>query len=142
MKNTLAGLILSTALLGGCVAVVHEHDDHKAPPPGQSGGGEDSKHPHGGPPGQTGEHPHGGPPGQTKKQVVVVEATHVCVATCDHYCVENVWYIEVGHKHGPDCGHVLVNGKWGQKDSDKDKDNGKGNDKDKDKDKKDKKDKK
>jgi len=40
---------------------------------------EDSKHPHGGPPGQTkkqGEHPHGGPPGQAK------------------------------HKHGKKCGHA------------------------------------
>ena len=134
MNRTASILVLSGALLGGCV--VHQHDDHDVPPPHQSGGGEASKHPHGGPPGQTGEHPHGGPPGQTKKQqVVVVETTHVCVATCVHFYFEGVWYVEEGHKHGDGCGHILAEGKWGDAKG-KDKDKGpKDKDKDKDKDK-------
>lgn len=85
-------------------------------------------------------HPHGGPPGQTKK-VVVVESSHVCFDSCDHFFLDGVWYIETGHRHGSGCGHYLVKGKWGKhkekdddKDQDKDKDKGKGKGKDKDKD--------
>ena len=120
-----SGVVLSAGLLGGCVGVVHErHDDR----------GGATKHPHGGPPGQTGQHPHGGPPGQAKKQVVVVEATHVCIAACEHFFIDGIWYLEVGHKHGDGCGHFLVEGKWGDKEKGpKDKDK---KDKDKDKNKK------
>jgi hypothetical protein len=118
-----SALVLSAGLLGGCI--VHDHD--------QSRGGGDSSHPHGGPPGQTGQHPHGGPPGQTKK-IVVVEVSHICIETCDHFWLDGVWYVETGHKHSSSCGHYLVDGKWGKaKGHDKDKDKGP-----KDKDKKDK----
>jgi len=86
--------------------------------------------------GDDSSHPHGGPPGQTKK-TIVVEASHVCFDSCDHYCIDGVWYVETGHKHGSNCGHYLVKGKWG-----KDKDKGDDHDQGKDKGKKDKKDKK
>jgi hypothetical protein len=121
-------LVLSSGLLAGCI--VHDHDRHdNAPPPQSKGGGEVSKHPHGGPPGQTGQHPHGGPPGQTRK-VVVVEASHVCLEVCLHFCIDGVWYLEDGHKHGGECGHFLVDGKWGNaKGHDMDKGKGKGKDK-------------
>lgn len=84
-------------------------------------------------------HPHGGPPGQTKK-VVVVESSHFCVDSCDHFHLDGVWYIEVGHRHGSGCGHYLVKGKWGKHKGDDHPGEGHGP-KDKDKDKKDKKDK-
>ena len=85
------GLALAAVVLAataGCVAVVEERH-------GPSG------------------HPHGGPPGQTKK-VVVVDAGHICAASCDHSYLDGVWYLEVGHRHGPGCGHYLVKGKWGK----------------------------
>lgn len=79
-------------------------------------------------------HPHGGPPGQMKK-TVIVDAGHTCFDSCDHYCIDGIWYVETGHRHGAGCGHFLVKGKWGK---DKDDDPpGKGHGpKDKDKDKK------
>lgn len=45
-------------------------------------------------------------------QRVVVEDTHVCVGSCDHLYVDGGWYLVAGHRHGPNCGHYLVKGKW------------------------------
>ena len=92
-----------------------------------------------GPPGHSG-HPHGAPPGQAKK-VVVVESSHACVDSCEHFFLDGVWYIEAGHRHGSSCGHYLVKGKWGKDKGDDHKDKDKDKGKDKGKDKKDKKDK-
>jgi len=66
---------------------------------------------------------------------VVVEDTHVCVGSCDHLYVDGGWYMVAGHRHGPDCGHYLVKGKWV-----KQKGDGKPDEKDDPKDKHDKKD--
>src|SRR5262245_9569029 len=84
-------------------------------------------------------HPHGGPTGQVKK-VVVVEG-HICTASCDHIFIDGIWYREVGHRHGPGCGHYLVNGKWGKHKGDDHDDKDDKKDKTDKKDKKDKKDK-
>ena len=100
MRKLCGSLALAVMMaVAGCVAHVDSHH-------GSSG------------------HPHGAPPGQAKK-VVVVEASHFCVDSCDHFYLDGVWYIETGHKHGYNCGHYLVNGKWGKHkgggDDDKDK---------------------
>lgn len=54
---------------------------------------------------------HSSPPPQYRR-ADPVEDSHACVGACDHFIVDGGWYVEVGHKHGPNCGHVLVNGKW------------------------------
>jgi len=53
--------------------------------------------------------------GHSHGRVVVVASNHICTGACDHYYLDGVWYVvEVGHRHGPGCGHVLVAGKWGR----------------------------
>lgn len=51
------------------------------------------------------------PPGQVRK-AARVEASHLCVATCDHVWIDGDWYVQAGHKHGKACGHEIVHGKW------------------------------
>lgn len=51
------------------------------------------------------------PPPQARRSVAVEDA-HVCIGACDHFFVDGGWYIETGHRHGPNCGHHLVNGRW------------------------------
>jgi hypothetical protein len=58
-----------------------------------------------------------------------VEDSHTCIGACDHFFVDGGWVVEPGHKHGPNCGHHLINGKW-KKDKPADKD---GDDRPKDK---------
>ena len=41
-----------------------------------------------------------------------VASDHVCVGACDHIYADGGWKVVLGHKHGPNCGHVLSNGKW------------------------------
>jgi hypothetical protein len=41
-----------------------------------------------------------------------VGSDHVCIGACDHIYVQGGWRVVAGHKHGPNCGHELVNGKW------------------------------
>jgi len=49
-------------------------------------------------------------PNPSKK--IVVEESHRCIGACDHIFVEGGWRLVPNHKHGPDCGHYLVNGRW------------------------------
>jgi hypothetical protein len=44
-----------------------------------------------------------------------VEADHVCAGACDHIYADGGWKVVLGHKHGPNCGHQLVNGRWVKK---------------------------
>lgn len=43
---------------------------------------------------------------------IAVDDTHRCIGSCDHIFVEGGWRLVPNHKHGPDCGHYLVNGRW------------------------------
>jgi hypothetical protein len=65
---------------------------------------------------------HSAPPPQDRRRGAVQD-DHVCIGACDHFFVDGGWVVEPGHRHGPDCGHQLVNGKWKKvKPADKDED--------------------
>ena len=49
-------------------------------------------------------------PNPSKK--IAVDASHRCIGSCDHIFVEGGWRLVPNHKHGPNCGHYLVNGRW------------------------------
>ena len=43
------------------------------------------------------------------------EPDHVCIDACDHIYADGGWKVILGHRHGPNCGHERVNGKWVKK---------------------------
>jgi hypothetical protein len=50
-------------------------------------------------------------PPQTKRPGPAEEHDHSCTGACDHVYVDGGFRF-AGHKHGPGCGHALVNGRW------------------------------
>lgn len=46
----------------------------------------------------------------TKREPVAHD--HACIDACDHIYAEGGWRLVKGHRHGPNCGHALVNGRW------------------------------
>lgn len=42
-----------------------------------------------------------------------VARQHVCSGVCDHYCDDDgQWIVVRGHRHGPECGHHMISGRW------------------------------
>jgi hypothetical protein len=38
--------------------------------------------------------------------------THTHSRYCGHYRFQDTWYFKSQHRHGTDCGHVLIGGVW------------------------------
>jgi hypothetical protein len=51
-------------------------------------------------------------PVEGERPAGATEAAHNCIDACDHIYADGGWLIIRGHRHGPNCGHVKVDGKW------------------------------
>ena len=51
-------------------------------------------------------------PVEGERPAGAVEDQHNCIDACDHIYADGGWLIIRNHRHGPNCGHVKVNGKW------------------------------
>ena len=43
---------------------------------------------------------------------VLIKDSHIHTRYCGHYRFGEQWYFIEKHRHGVDCGHVLVDGDW------------------------------